>query len=99
MTSGQCLAVVKDFQGRINSLAWEEISNGAYLITGCHDKSVRVWQVIEEEGRYQVRLAWSTPQDRLILTDTAIQGIQGLSQVNKKLLKQGGAVGEPWPFA
>ncbi len=94
-TSGQCLTVVRDFQGSINSLAWKEIANRTYLVTGCADKSVRVWQVIEEGGRYQVRLSWSTTHETLILTDTAIQGVQGLSQVNKKLLQQRGAVGEP----
>ncbi len=98
-TSGQCLAVVRGFQGSIYSLAWKEIADSSYLVTGCGDQSVRAWQVIEEEGRYQVRLSWSTTHDRLILTDTAIQDVQGLSPVNKKLLQQRGAVGEPQPAA
>ncbi len=95
VSSGQCLAVVRDFQERITSLAWKEIANRTYLVTGCDDKSVRAWQVIDEEGRYQVRLSWSSTYDRLMVTDTAIQGVQGLNQMNKKLLQQRGAVGEP----
>lgn len=98
-SSGQCLAVVRDFQGSINSLAWKEILNSTYLVIGSDDKSVRVWQVIENEGRYQVRLSWSSTHDRLVLADTTIQDAQGLSQLNKKLLQQRGAVGVPGHFA
>ncbi len=93
--SGQCLAVVRDFGGHVNSIAWSETPEGTYLVTGCEDKSVRVWQIIEEGGQVQVRLQWSSTHDRLNMSDTAIQGVQGLSQVNKKLLVQRGAVGEP----
>ncbi|KAF9177808.1 hypothetical protein BGZ51_008355, partial [Haplosporangium sp. Z 767] len=46
--SGQCLVVVEDFGGPINSIAWYTTNNDSYLATGCDDKSVRIWQVIEE---------------------------------------------------
>ncbi len=97
VSSGRCLAVVRGFQGSISSLAWREISNRTYLVTGCGDKSIYTWQVIEKEGRYQVRLAWSATDGGLTLSDANIQDAQGLSQMNKKLLKQRGAVGEPTP--
>ncbi len=93
--SGQCLAVVRNFGGEINSIAWRETTNGTYFVTGCADKSVRVWQIIEDESQTQVRLQWSSTHDRLAASDTVIQGVQGLSQVSKKLLVQRGAVGEP----
>jgi WD40 repeat protein len=85
VTLGQCLTVVQGFSGRIISLAWKEIAHRPYWVTGCGDKSVLAWQVIEEQGRYQVRLSWSSTPGRLNLTDTTIQGVQGLSQVNQKL--------------
>ncbi len=89
---GQCLAVMRDFLGTVNSMVWQETTDGTYLVTGCEDKSVRVWQIIEDEGRAQVHLHWSSTHDRLTVTDTIIQHVQGLSGVNEKLLKQHGAV-------
>ncbi|KAI7831624.1 WD40-repeat-containing domain protein, partial [Gamsiella multidivaricata] len=56
VNSGQCLAVVEDFHGSITSITWNATFNGTYFATGCSDMSVRMWQVIEEEDRYQVRL-------------------------------------------
>ncbi len=93
--SGQCLAVVRDFWGAVKSIAWKETTNGTYLVTGCEDKSVRVWQIVEDEGHAQVRLHWSSTHDRLTLTNMVIQGVQGLSRINQKLLQQREAVGEP----
>ncbi|KAI7831702.1 WD40-repeat-containing domain protein, partial [Gamsiella multidivaricata] len=95
VNSGQCLAVVKDFHGSITSITWNPAPNGTYFATGCWDKSVRMWQVIEEEDRYQVRLHWSSMHDRLTLSDTSIQNVQGLSRINMRLLEQRGAVGKP----
>jgi hypothetical protein len=94
-TSGQCLAVMRGFSRGIHSLAWKEIAHRPYIVTGCGDNSVRVWQVLEEAGRYQVRLAWSSTHGALNWADTTIQDVQGLSRMNQKLLQQRGAVGEP----
>ncbi|KAI7831642.1 hypothetical protein BC939DRAFT_472763 [Gamsiella multidivaricata] len=57
--------------------------------------SVRIWQVMEEEDRYQVRLLWSSMHDRLTVSNTSIQNVQGLSRINARLLEQRGAVGKP----
>ncbi|UUM22117.1 WD40 repeat domain-containing protein [Mycoavidus sp. SF9855] len=97
ISSGQRLAVVRGFQGSIQSLAWKEAADGTYLLTGCRDTSV--FRVIEEDGCFQVRLCWNTAYGRLVLADTDIKDAQGLSQLNKKLLQQRGAVGEPSYFA
>ncbi|KAG0249051.1 hypothetical protein BG011_009627, partial [Mortierella polycephala] len=95
--SGQCLAVVDGFQGTIRSIAWNAPPNDTYFATGCGDMSVRIWQVIEEGGQYRVRLHWSSSHGRLIVSDTIIQDVQGLGNINVKLLKQRGAVGTPTP--
>ncbi len=92
--NGQCLAVMRGFVGTVNSIAWKKTISGAYLVTGCEDKSVRVWQIIEDENHVQARLHWSSAHDRLTVTDMALQDVRGLSAVNKRLLKQRGAVGE-----
>ncbi|KAI7817892.1 WD40-repeat-containing domain protein [Gamsiella multidivaricata] len=97
VSSGQCLAVVQGFYGSITSIAWNSTPNGTYFATGCWDKSVRMWQAIEEEDRYQVRLHWSSMHDRLTVSNTSIQNVQGLSKINMWLLEQRGAVGKPIP--
>ncbi len=93
--TGQCRAVIRGFHGAVTSIAWKATSSSTYLVTGSYDKSVRVWQVIEKEDQVQVRLCWSSSHEGLVVTDASIQDVQGLSPVNKKLLEQRGAVGEP----
>ncbi|KAI7830637.1 hypothetical protein BC939DRAFT_438611 [Gamsiella multidivaricata] len=95
--SGQCLVVVKDFHGRISSIAWNTTLDGTYFATGCSDKSVRVWQLLEEEDGYRVSLHWGSNHGGLVVSGITIQEAQGLSRVNAKLLLQRGAVGDPVP--
>ncbi|KAK3821479.1 MAG: hypothetical protein J3Q66DRAFT_386314 [Benniella sp.] len=64
------------------------------FITGTHDGSVRVWEVIEGD-QSRVRLRWRSTNGRLTVEDTCIQGVEGLSYFNKRLLEQRGAVNEP----
>ena len=42
-----------------------------------------------------MRLCWSVTNGLLTVTDASIQDVRGLSRLNKELLKQRGAVGEP----
>ncbi|KAG0208213.1 hypothetical protein BGX28_000740 [Mortierella sp. GBA30] len=93
--SGQCLAVVEDFHGSISSISWNTSDNGTFFATGCYDKSVRVWQVIEEGGHYRVQMQWSSTHGGLVVSGTNIQNVQGLSRINMQLLKQRGTVGKP----
>ncbi|KAG0362178.1 hypothetical protein BGZ54_008745, partial [Gamsiella multidivaricata] len=90
--SGQCLAFI---EGSFTSIAWNTIPNSTYFVTGCEDTSVRMWQVTEEENHFQVRLHWSSMHDALVVSNTSIQNVQGLSRINMRLLEQRGAVGEP----
>jgi WD40 repeat protein len=97
MKSGQCLVVVRDFNGGINGIAWNATTDGTYFATGSADKSVRMWQVIGEEDNCQVLLHWSSIHGELILSETNIQDVQGLSRVNMQLMKQRGAVEKLFP--
>ena len=83
--SGECLVLVHEFQETVAGSAWKA------TLTGCYDKSIRKWQVVEKEGRTRVNLNCSSYHDRLVLTDTSIEGIQDLSNLNRQLLRQRGA--------
>lgn len=76
------MAVIRDFNGRVTSLAWKVAPNGHYLVAGSDDTSVRVWQVIEAEGDCQLRLCWSSTYAALNVTDASIWEVQGLSPVS-----------------
>ncbi|KAI1298869.1 hypothetical protein EDD11_006740 [Mortierella claussenii] len=91
----QCVAVVKGCHGPIYSIAWNPTLNGTYFATGCGDRSVRMWQVLEDEDHYDVHLCWSTMNGGLALAGTSIQNVQGLSPTNKQLLEQRGAMEMP----
>ncbi|BBE08560.1 WD40 repeat-containing protein [Mycoavidus cysteinexigens] len=90
--TGLCQMVLQGFNGPVASVAWKMISNSLYLATGSHDHSVRQWQIIREEVRYKALLCWSSENNMLTAFDTSIQSVQGLSQLNQRLLEQRGAV-------
>jgi hypothetical protein len=54
-----------------------------------------MWQVIEDGDLCHVRLRWSTSSGKLTLGGACIQDVRGLNNLNKQLLEQRGAVGEP----
>jgi len=93
--SGQCRAVIQDFQTSVIDIAWNKSFDLDYLAAGCGDGEVGMWQVLVSEERLGVSLRWKTSKGDLDLMDATIQDVQGLSQLNRKLLKQRGAVGDP----
>jgi len=95
ISSGECRAVVEHFPDSVWSVAWSASSDADYLVTGCYDGSVLKWQVIEEEDRCHLQLQWSASKGALTVTGASIQDVQGLTALNKQLLKQRGAIGEP----
>jgi len=95
VASGRCRAVVQNLQGGVFGIAWVPSSDGNYLVTGCQDGSVHKWRVIEEEGQCQVTLCWSATSGSLTVTGASIQDVRGLVSLNRQLLKQRGAEGEP----
>jgi len=94
-TSGQCQVVIQDLKTCIRSIAWSTTPDTNCFITGGDDGSVIIWQVVESDGECHLRWRWRSVNGELNLEDTSIQHVRGLSQVNKQVLKQRGAVGEP----
>jgi hypothetical protein len=87
--------VIQDFQAAVHDIAWSESHGLKYIVAGCDDGVVGMWQVLVSEGHCDVSLKWRTTNGELDMKDATIQDVQGLSQLNRKLLKQRGAVGEP----
>ncbi|KAK3813993.1 MAG: hypothetical protein J3Q66DRAFT_411466 [Benniella sp.] len=73
------------------SVAWIHSKAAASFITGSGDGSVRVWKVIEEEGRYRICMQWRSVDGRLSVEGVRLQDVEGLSDLNKQLLKERGA--------
>ncbi|CAO3567078.1 unnamed protein product [Mortierella alpina] len=92
--SGRSLTVIKDFQSSVNGVAWEECGNDSYIVTGCHDGSIRLWQVILVGDHPLVSLRWSSRHNQLVVSDCNIAHALGLSEMNTKLLEERGAVGK-----
>jgi WD40 repeat protein len=65
------------------------------FIGGYSDGSVGVWDVIKEGDQHRVHKRWVSPNGQLTVEDACVQDVQGLSDFNKRLLKQRGATGEP----
>lgn len=93
-STGQCLTVVQGFRG-IRNVAWGTQSDANHLIAGFEDGSVAMWQMIDDDGCCNVKLLWRASTGVLTVMDVSIQDVQGLSPLNRQLLGQRGAVGEP----
>ncbi|GLR01413.1 hypothetical protein GCM10007934_12250 [Mycoavidus cysteinexigens] len=89
--TGECQILIED-SGRIASLAWKEASGIHYLGIGSLDNSVRQWELRKEEGKYKAYFSWSTGHNFLTVRGALIEGVEGLSERNEKLLKQRGAI-------
>jgi hypothetical protein len=88
--------VIQLFDSFVESMAWSTAVDVDCFVTGCNDGVVRMWQVVEEDGACHVRLLWGSMNGALVVNDASIQDVRGLSQLNEQLLKQRGAVGEPY---
>ncbi|KAK3816588.1 MAG: WD40-repeat-containing domain protein [Benniella sp.] len=95
VTSGQCRAMIQDFQDSVASIVWIESFGARYLVAGCADGMVGAWQVSVEDESCDVSLKWMTTKGVLDVKDATVQDVQGLSHLNRRLLKQRGTVGEP----
>jgi WD40 repeat protein len=94
-TYDQSRVLVENINTPIRDIAWDTTSDVNYLVAGGEDGSVRMWQVVEDGDECHVRLRWRTVNGELVVTGTLIQDVHGLSQIDKQLLKQRGATGEP----
>lgn len=90
VASGVSLAVIDRFLGSVNILEWRTKFGQDYLIAGRMDPR----PVDESEGQGGVQLCW-IPARRLGLTNTTMLDASGLSDLDKRLLLQRGAVNVP----
>jgi len=93
VASGQC-SFKQNFQDTFLGV-WCTTPDAIYLVTGCGDGSVLKWEVVNEGKEYRMELCWSVTNGMLTVTDASIEDVQGLSRLNKELLMQRGAIGEP----
>lgn len=93
--SGQCRAVIQDFHDGVNDVAWIEKPSGIYIVAGCRDGVVGMWQVTVHEDDWQVRLHWRTSNGDFDVVGAVVKDAQGLSLLDGRILKQCGAEGEP----
>jgi WD40 repeat protein len=95
VSSGECRAKVENFPDSVYCVSWCASSDIQYLVTGCKDGSVLKWQVSEGKEQSRVQLRWSASKGALTVTGAVIKGASGLTMLDKKLLEQHGATGEP----
>jgi WD40 repeat protein len=93
--SGQYRAVIEDYESGVDEITLIDACGINYLVAGCWEGSVGMWRVRTDEDNWDVSLSWMLTKGGLDVKDASIQDVQGLSQLNKRLLKQRGAVGEP----
>lgn len=97
--SGRCLFVTESFQDPVRSIAWRLSTSSTrspnYLVTGCGNGSLLMWEVVELMEMCRVRPHWSSTNGALTVTGASVQDVLGLSPLNKQLLEQRGAVGDP----
>jgi hypothetical protein len=87
--------VIHDLQSDVRGVEWIETSDAKYVAASCGDRTVGMLKVVVVDGQYQLRLHWRTTKGGLYVDGAIIQDVQGLSRLNKELLKQRGSVGEP----
>jgi len=95
ITSGQCQAVVQELNSHVLQIAWSTTPDVNCFVVGCEDGSEWMGQVIEHGDLCHIRWRWRTVNGGLNLEETVMQDIRGLSHLNKQLLEQRGAEGEP----
>ncbi len=91
VVSGECLREIEGFSGGVLSVCWKAMGGREYLLSGSADKSVREWELEKEGEEYKVKLMWSSVHEELNVKETVLDGVVGLSEMNRALLKQRGA--------
>jgi WD40 repeat protein len=92
--SGQCVSVISNLTSAVRAVSWVDGSE-ANLVTGLQNGSLLAWRVDTDREQSEV-LEWGVTSGSLDVTGASIQDVQNLSQSNQQLLKQRGAVGEPY---
>ncbi|KAK3827109.1 MAG: WD40-repeat-containing domain protein [Linnemannia elongata] len=89
--------VVEGFLDWVRDIAWNPVVRNEF-VTGCQDRSVRVWRILEGEdggdGSVSVELVWGSNIAMLGAVGMKLDGVVGLDAGSRRLLKQRGAVSD-----
>ncbi|KAF9294028.1 hypothetical protein BGZ88_004560 [Linnemannia elongata] len=90
--AGRCMNVADNFFGDITGLGWRP--DALEFATSCNDGSIRVWKLVQDEdtGEVKVKMIWSSGCIGLAVSNAIFTDVVGLSAINRKLLKQRGAI-------
>ncbi|KAF9272696.1 hypothetical protein BGZ88_004495, partial [Linnemannia elongata] len=93
--------VIEGFLDWVSEIAWNPVVRNEF-VTGCLDRSVRVWRILEGgvggDGAVSVELVWGSNIGMLGAVGMRLDGVVGLDAGNMRLLKQRGAVGDILAF-
>ncbi|KAF9139764.1 hypothetical protein BGX30_007534 [Mortierella sp. GBA39] len=80
--------------GLVLRIRWAQSSDCMYLATVRRQKDVTVWKLLEQKGEYSLQLVWTNAKAELTMKNTNLCGVEGLSPVDLKLVKQREAITE-----
>lgn len=83
--------IIRDYLAQIQCLTWSP-ADPLEFVTGCDDGFVCVWRIIEVKSKFSVQLVWGTLASHLTATGTLIDQVEGLTDMQKKLLVQRDAI-------
>ncbi|KAF9152959.1 hypothetical protein BG015_004390 [Linnemannia schmuckeri] len=86
----KCVSKITCFFSRVQDIAWRP--GTLEFATACQDSSLRVWRVQTRSSNVSVQLVWSAGPTALVAIGAAIADTVDLSQDNKRLLLQQGAI-------
>ncbi|OAQ27426.1 WD40 repeat-like protein [Linnemannia elongata AG-77] len=82
--------VIGDFLWGVSSVAWKP--DELEFVAGSRSGIIQVWRLVEEsDGSFSTRLMWTSGRTALAVANAVIVDVVGLSETNKRLLKQRGA--------
>ncbi|KAF9271677.1 hypothetical protein BGZ88_005748 [Linnemannia elongata] len=89
--SWSCVSTVHGFFDAVLDIAWSPTVPMEF-VTGCGDRSVRVWRVSSDGEDVVVRLLWGTKLAVLHADGVVFKGATGLGPMHRKMLIQCGAI-------
>ncbi|KAF9904967.1 hypothetical protein BX616_001133 [Lobosporangium transversale] len=93
--TGQCLYTISLEIGFVSVILWYVSEEGYFLLVGCDDSSLEMYQLRKVDGQLQHHLKWGTRQRALNVSNLCIFDMIGLSESIKQLLLQRGAIVDP----
>ncbi|KAG0303808.1 WD_REPEATS_REGION domain-containing protein [Linnemannia gamsii] len=87
LSSGRWLQVFETVVGIAIQIVWWQGFEEQYLVA-LGFGTMRVWRLTEEKDEYSLQLIWRHGMKELTLMSAELGGVEGLSPVNLKLVKQ-----------